>query len=234
MEGPKAMWREWLVLIGSIFGLAGPADDGEETLKHYYHKLCFVTHPDGESKAMDPREKERREHFFKIISGVCGTYTEHPEDMRPPDPAAFEADEETIDHDCDRASPPTPRTNHAGRRVYLVTFSHSESEGRRSPSEFSRRQFGELLVQAFEESVPNLRVEYSAVFRELHTAGTTTAARNAHFHVSIKSSRQHQWAPIADYLRRHHHIFSFVRVLFYPFHMTNLNLKMSLPIGKSG
>ncbi len=76
--------------------------------------------------------------------------------------------------------------------VYLVTFSHSEAEGRRHPSEFSRQEFADLLVKAFEVSVCGLRVEYLAIFQEKHTAGPCDAARNPHFHASVKSDIQYR------------------------------------------
>jgi hypothetical protein len=46
-----------------------------------------------------------------------------------------------------------------------------------------------------------------AVFQELHSGGTTAASLNTHFHVSIKSSKQHPWAPIALYLRQKERVF---------------------------
>ncbi len=71
--------------------------------------------------------------------------------------------------------------------MYLVTFSHFEGEGRRSPSDFSRREFGELLIKAFEAAVPGLHVQYLAVFQEQHAPSPTEAERKVHFHASVKS-----------------------------------------------
>lgn len=177
-------------------------------MKKYYHRLCLITHPDKQPPTMEPRQKDRLAHFFKIISGIHNTYTTYPEGMRAPDPTAFEGNEDEVPpaHDCDNAPPPSAE-NHSGRRVYLVTFSHSDKEGRRSPSEFSRREFGVLLIAAFEASIADLRVEYGAVFQELHVSAKEDAGRKVHFHASIKSNRQHLWAPIADHLRRHHHVY---------------------------
>jgi hypothetical protein len=207
MGDAKAMWAQWLTLVGSAVGLSPPADEQDGTLKKYYDTVRLMTHSDKQPPTLAQQQKDRLVYFFKLISNVHETYTDNPEGMRPPDPAAFDSGEEPIDHEEDTVPPPSS-TARAGRRVYLVTFSFSEIEGRRRPSEFSRREFGELLVTAFESSIPSLRVAYCAVFMEQHAAADKSGARNPHYHVSIKSNKQHSWAPIADLLRREHRVYA--------------------------
>lgn len=206
MDERKAIWVQWLTLFGSMVGLPSPEDLSDESLRRFYKQLCLHLHPDKQSSSADLGHSERLVHFFQILSDVYDKYSKGTENLQPPDAAAFEENEKEVNHDGD-GEMPKPSKGHSGRRVYLVTFSHPTGDGRRSPSEFARREFGELLVKAFEASVPNLRVIYAAVFQELHAAGATDAERNTHFHVSIKSSIQHSWAPIAAYLRREHHIY---------------------------
>ena len=206
MGDPQEMWEQWLTLVGSAVGMPCPGDGSEDTLKKYYQAFCLLTHPDKQPLTMEPRQKDRMAHFFTLLSGVHETYTKHPEAMRFPDAAMFDYDEEPVDHDHDSV-PPASRSNHSGKRVYLVTFSHSGREGRRTPAEFNRREFGELVIRAFESSVPSLRVVYCAVFQEKHASASASAAQHVHFHVSVKSSRQHNWAPMAEYLRREHGVY---------------------------
>lgn len=203
MAEATTIWVQWLNYFGTLVGL--PAAEEQSDLGKYYRQLCFALHPDSQPSTMDPREVARREHFFKVLSGAEDTYIRTPEALEPPDTSAFEPDDQG-DHEGDTA-PPKTRSTSRGRRVYLVTFSHSHAAGRRSPSEFSRREIGTLLVAAFEAAIPDLKVLYAAVFQELHASSSTDSARSIHFHVSVKSDRQHQWAPIAEYLRRVHSVF---------------------------
>jgi len=203
MADKKAVWIQWLTIFGSMVGAPCPEDTSDESLRRFYHHLCFLFHPDKQSHCPDKRHKDRLIQMFQILSGVHDKYTKgKPEEVfEKPNAASFQ--DEEVKHDRDTA-PERSRSKHAGRRVYLVTFSHTQGEGRRAPSDFTRKEFAALLVKAFEASVPRLRVEYLAVFQELHAAGKTEEERKVHFHAAVKSSLQHQWSPVAEYLRRGH------------------------------
>ena len=203
MSERKEIFAEWLSLYGSFVALPPPGDMSDESLRHYFHRLCLQFHPDKQGPASEHRK--RAEHLFARLNNIYDLYTKTDDPLPRPGPDFCEADDEVpVDHEADAIPKSFTRT---GKRVYLVTFSHSDSTERKSPCDFSREQFGKLLIEAFEASVPKLRVAYLAVFRERHAAGLDATSRNVHFHASVKSSRQHIWAPIAAYLREKHRLF---------------------------
>ena len=206
MDERKAVWVQWLSLFGNMLGTPDPTDLSDESLKKYFKPLCLLLHPDKHGYSSDQPQGQRLVHFLQILNGVNDKYYKTAQDMEPPDAAYFEMDEEPIDHDCDKP-PQMEGKSRSGRRVYLVTFSHSSCPERRAPFEFSRKEFADMLVQAFEASIPNLQVACMVVFQEQHQSGDTDADRNIHFHAAVKSSRQHSWAPIADCLRREHRVY---------------------------
>ena len=191
MENRRADFVQWLAFFGAAVGLSCPDDHSEPALRHFYHQLALQLHPD-RLAGTDARTSDRTSYLFKLLSDVCDTYFNT--DSKLPDPPN-DGKATPFGHDGDSA-PSTGRARH-GRRVYLVTFPHPQTDGRRAPADFSREQFGKLILRAFEDSIPSLKVEYLAVFRERHASGATLAEREIHYHVSVKSNRQHRWEPIA-------------------------------------
>ena len=189
-----------------MLGSPCPTDMSDESLRRYFKTLYLLLHPDKHGEFSGKPHGNRLVHFYKILNEVYDTYSKTTEKLEPPDAAYFEKDEEADSHNCDKPPHETGKSR-SGRRVYLITFSHPHCAERRAPSEFSRKEFAELLLKAYQAAIPGLSVAYMAVFQELHQSGTTDGARNTHFHVAVKSSRQHPWAPIADYLRREHRVF---------------------------
>jgi hypothetical protein len=201
MAERKAILIEWFTLYGSLVGLQLPDEWSDENVRRFWHQLCLQFHPD---KHQGQSHGKRVEHFFAKLSGIYDDYAKNDEELPRPGPDFFEAEEVPVDHGNDSMPKASSRM---GRRVYLVTFSHSEGGGRRSPSEFSREQFGQLLIKAFEAAVPRLMISYLAVFQEKHAYGASSSSQKPHFHASVKSSRQHLWAPIAKYLREKENVF---------------------------
>jgi hypothetical protein len=185
-------------------GMPCPEDHSDESLRRFYRELCRAFHPDKQS--CDTGHQDRAKHFFQTLTNVYDMYTDENSTLDPPDADDFlPGGNGSVDHDKD--SVPKARTNRNGRRVYLVTFSNTQGDKRRSPAEFTRQQFAELLVKAFETAIPQLKVAYLAVFQERHGDGTAAASRSIHYHASVKSTRQHLWAPIAAYLRQHKRVY---------------------------
>lgn len=202
MTDRKDVLIEWLTLYGQLVGLPLPGEWSDENVRRFWHQLCLQFHPD---KHPGQAHGKRVHHFFAMLSGIYDQYTKTDDELPRPGPDFFEAEEEVpVDHDNDSMRKSSSRM---GRMVYLVTFSHSHCGGRKSPSEFSREQFGQILIKAFEAAVPRLKVSYLAVFQEKHAEGSSASSQKPHFHASVKSSRQHHWAPVAKYLREKENVF---------------------------
>ena len=205
MEDRKEVWVQWLTFFGNMVGLPCSEDHSDDSLERVYRELCRALHPDMQPTSASKAHKDRATHFFKILNNIHDIYKDGVQDLEPPE---AEAADEGVGHDTDSVPKDKGRSsNRMGHRVYLVTFSHSECEGRRSPEEFSRQQFAELLINAFEGSIPQLKVEYLAVFQERHSSGPTAASRNIHYHAAVKCGRQHLWAPVAALLRQQHKVY---------------------------
>jgi len=174
MTQRKDVLVQWFKLLGSMLGMVWPDDESDESLKRFYRALCLALHPDKHTAPEEAKHKARVQHFFKILSDVWDTYTKTMDDIDPPEPSIFQDDGDPPDHDSDRV--PKTRACRNGRRVYLITFPFAASADRRSPAEFSRLQFAELIRKAFELTVPKLKVTYMAVFQELHGNGPTESS----------------------------------------------------------
>ena len=180
MATRKDLFSAWLAFFSDMSGLALPAVGTAHEQHQFYKKLALFLHPD-KQPTTEPGHQARCERLFKMLSDVYTTYTQTADALQSPP----SADDTSVKPEDDRHK----------KRVHLVTFSHSQSADRRSPAEFGRREFGELLMKAFEASVSALKVVYLAVFQETHADG------HPHFHVAIKSSKSHRWGAIAQYLR---------------------------------
>ena len=185
MAARKAIWVEWLAHFGSMVGMQCPDDLSDESLRHFYHQLCLKLHPDKVPPSADQVQKDRVEVLFKALSGINDTYTNTENDLEPPDDGVH------VHHDRDSA-PMTGPGAYRGRFVYLVTFSHPSGTERRAPSEFTRQGFAQLLLEALPASVPDLRIEYLAIFQEEHAPSSVGSERAVHFHASVKCDKQHQ------------------------------------------
>jgi hypothetical protein len=201
-QANAAALLEWLNVFAGMVGEPSQEDVSDDALKKFYHLLAVQFHPDKHSRE-DARHSQRAEHFFKMLSGTYSAFFNNQPVSRPK-PAVFAEEEEHVEHEGDRVPKDQNRT---GRRVYLVTISHTECEQRKSPADFTREQFGQLMIKAFEASIPRLKVCYLAVFKEQHALATPAGSQNPHLHVAIKSDRQHLWGPIAQYLREKERVF---------------------------
>lgn len=189
MAAKRAALEEWLALFGAMVGMPRPVDNLDDPLvdplKNYYHELLVKFHPDKHVTETE-RFKARAKSLTQELMDVYKAFTDPRKRLDPP------GEDDLIDHTCD-STPPTTRTTKTGRAVYLVTFSHPQGQNKRAPSEFTRQEFAELLVTAFEASVPGLHVEYLAVFQERHAGGPGEATGTTHFHASVKSDiQQHE------------------------------------------
>jgi hypothetical protein len=162
MEEREKNYMLWLRFLASVAGLNFPEDTSDISLASFYRHLAFYFYPEKQPVGSDPRHVQRMEHFFKVISNVNDIYTKSSDVLDPPDPNEFHCDTDPLSHDKDTI--PRHRGSRTGRRVYLVTFSHPSVIDRRSPGEFSRQEFGDLLLTAFEAAVPHLKVSMSVSF----------------------------------------------------------------------
>ena len=206
MDSRKEVWAQWLIHFGNMVGLVCPEDRSDDSLDRFYKELCIALHPD-KHQSSGSAQVQRATHLFQDLSNIHDVYRDEDKDLEPPEADRdAEAADEGVGHDADSV-PKTRGSNRMGRRVYLVTFSHSGCEGRRSPQDFTRQQFADLLINAFESALPQVKVEYLAVFQERHHDGPSAACRNIHYHAPVKCNRQHLWGPIAALLRQQHKVY---------------------------
>ena len=69
------------------------------------------------------------------------------------------------------------------RQVYLITFSRTDGEGKRSPSEFTKAEFADMVLQAYAIQYAGNPIVQWACAEEKHAGG------DKHFHMVIKTER---------------------------------------------
>lgn len=195
MSDRTAAFVEWLTLFSRLVGLTGDrVDHSQLELKIWWKALGLKLHPDAiGNSTYAPRASQ----LCATINNLASEYFNSQNELSPPDPQDYPAFDGNSEHRADKV--PAGRSSRTGRRVYLVTFSHPNAEHCKKPEEFTRQSFGDLLMKAF-ESIENLRVCYLAVFQE-HHAITGHSTDHLHFHACVKSTRQHQWKHVAQFLR---------------------------------
>jgi hypothetical protein len=176
-----------------------PDDADESVAKSLYRQLLLALHPDKANEDYCKHSFLTLQRAWEVYrAGRVPTYP-HPEEDSEDGPAD-NADEDSNAGDAGSESK-------KGLYVDLCTFSHPrddapKQEGQKTPADFDRASFGELLAKVYVEVYPNITVKYYAVFLEQHKTSAHQSAANPHFHVSVKTDKQHKWKPLAERLRR--------------------------------
>jgi len=79
---------------------------------------------------------------------------------------------------------------------------------RARPSDFSRRQFAQLVVDAYQVNARS--VERWAVFQEAHPSSVSVTEQRVHFHLIVETDKATRWLELARHLREQHKIFASV------------------------
>ena len=91
------------------------------------------------------------------------------------------------------------------RVVYMWTFAHTDGEDRAKPADFTRQQFADAVVEAYERA--GKIVNQWAVFWEVHPLSRSAAESTNHFHMVVESERPSRWVELAKFLREQRRIF---------------------------
>ena len=120
----------------------------------------------------------------------------------------------TVNLDLDGAASPEGRVDATMRRaaqgdqrsVYLWTFPRTAEPGRATPSQFSRDQFANILLGAYEST--GRIVNQWSVFLEVHATSRSEFENNLHFHALVETSSASRWAEVAQFSRDRHQVYA--------------------------
>ena len=166
-----------------------PAGADAAAAKALYKRLLLVHHPDKVSSG------DYCKRSFLTLQRAWETYQSgrvptYPAPGEENGAGYDEEDNGDADSNAGSEHEQTGKTR-KGWRVDLITFAFpkDDPEGKKTPDDFTRKSFGELCKKVYEDVYTGLKVEYFAVFRELHKGSDQAHMRRPHYHVAIKTNK---------------------------------------------